>query len=122
MSLLPAQNCVGIANNKTGGDYGCKGNKEDGPPAFQLFEGENETTNVTLPACHPSPNICKGTKKLQSVTFQLVGWVNGMQTERSNVACAATDGGARKGSFGLPLWVSRGDVGKASIHLLGCNS
>ena len=58
--------------------------------------------DLSCPAwCIPSPNAWKGAKKLQSVNLRLGRWVNGMETERSNVACAILKEGPRS-----PIWTS----------------
>ena len=67
--------------------------------------------DVTSPAwCILSPDAWKGARKVQPVNFWLDGWVNGMERERSNVACAVLKEGPRS-----PFWTSIVGVLGASL-------
>ena len=67
--------------------------------------------DITCPAwCILSPNAWKGAKKLQPVNFRLGGWLNGMETKRSNVACAVLKDRPRS-----PIWTSVMGVLGASL-------
>lgn len=98
MSPLPTQNCAGISNKKQLQIMVARAIRRTRLLLFNCMEAEWKIELWLEPSLHSIlfPNAWRGTKKLQSVNFRLGGWVNGMETERCNVACAATGGGAQR--------------------------